>query len=367
MTKYELSIAENYVPGWTVVDAVRELFQNALDQEAVDESQVMSFDLQESAITITNQNAKLKASSLLLGASTKLDNVTTIGQFGEGYKLALLVLLRLGKRVVIENYGSSERWIPTLKYVPKYGTKILTVSVSKVKKVQHTNLTFAVAGLTEKDIEAIVESNLHFQIDHTETVDTPKGIILLDDRHKGKVYVSGLHICDHKYMYGYNFKPQYLKLDRDRKLVSDFDLEWLASEMWAASGSDKIIELAEAGAKDVQYIANQYMYAAPAKNVPDQALAQFKLKHGERAHPVTNQTEMAELQTKSPDAKAVIVTPGLQHLIKSSQEYVEPEAVEEEEVTLAGRLASWLDKVEGKLTKAEIAECSQIIWELNNA
>src|SRR5699024_5207334 len=103
----------------------------------------------------------------------------------------------------------------------------------------------------------IVKSNLHLQ-DVGEKVKTVRGDILLDKEHEGKVYVNGLYVRDfEEYQKGYDFKPEYLELDRDRKLVSDFDLKWLASSMWNEveddSLDDEIVEMIENNASDVQF------------------------------------------------------------------------------------------------------------------
>lgn len=44
MTKFELTISTNYVPDWTYVEALRELFQNALDQQTENPANKMLFE-----------------------------------------------------------------------------------------------------------------------------------------------------------------------------------------------------------------------------------------------------------------------------------------------------------------------------------
>ena len=47
MRKYELSISADYVPGWGVTEAVREFFQNSIDEETRDSSNKMLFEYDE--------------------------------------------------------------------------------------------------------------------------------------------------------------------------------------------------------------------------------------------------------------------------------------------------------------------------------
>jgi hypothetical protein len=110
MTKYELSISTNYVPDWGIVEAFRELFQNALDNEIINPENKMNWSYIDNKVIISNKTSKLDANSLLLGSTTKTTHEEVIGKHGEGYKIAFMVLLRNNKKVKVYNYGNREIW-----------------------------------------------------------------------------------------------------------------------------------------------------------------------------------------------------------------------------------------------------------------
>ncbi|RSN14849.1 hypothetical protein DMH25_07905 [Streptomyces sp. WAC 01325] len=80
-------IAEDYVKDWTSERALVELIANALDEDP--HTQV---DWNDGTLTIHDQGPGIPRTGLLLGASRKTSQ--QIGQFGEGKKLAALVLAR---------------------------------------------------------------------------------------------------------------------------------------------------------------------------------------------------------------------------------------------------------------------------------
>lgn len=385
MSRYELSIATNYVPNWTVVDAVRELFQNAIDQETTLPDNKMFFnyttdlvpgtyeldatpDTVPGSLRIGNKSSILQAKSLLLGGTTKANDPNTIGQFGEGYKIACLVLLREGKQVTFYNYGAREVWIPKFVQSRKYGEKILVFDVDKKfiwYTVPNNNLTIEIEGITVEEYKQIVESNLHLQGD-IDAWETPKGRILPADDFAHKVYVNGLYVCDHEpYAYGYDFKPQYLKLGRDRKLVNTFDLEWLSSEMWASTDDIEVIDtaakLARIGAADVKFVTN-HRYTQPTRlqKIATATHRVFKQEHGDKAVPVSTQEEMKRIPK---GYEPIITSQQEKQLIESSSEYT-PVELEKEE-TLKERLERWLQdhgrhlRIEAKSQMEEIIDSIQ--------
>lgn len=319
MSKIELSLASDYVPSWTIVDAIRELFQNALDQEAQFPDNKASWSYEDGVFKISNRTSSLSTRTLLLGCTTKDGDERTIGQFGEGYKVATLVLLRNNKQVTIYNYGAREVWRPRFVKSRRFGADILTFFTDKEytwKTPPNDGLTIEVTGITQEEWdEQIIPSNLWLQkkygiediSEYGEIIDQP-----------GMVYVNGLYACKYEpYKYGYNFKPGNLKLDRDRKLVSDFDLRWLASKMWLTN--PRAIELVEEGAADVSYVSS--MLWDTNQSLISEAYSRFRLVHGPRAVPVSTQAEA----DKVPHGfKAAIVSENYKSLIRSSSDYEEP-------------------------------------------
>ena len=61
MRKYELSISADYVPKWGTTEAIREYFQNSIDEETRDASNKMffSYDSATQTIRIGNKHSDL--------------------------------------------------------------------------------------------------------------------------------------------------------------------------------------------------------------------------------------------------------------------------------------------------------------------
>jgi hypothetical protein len=365
-TKYELSLSPDYVADWGVVEATREIFQNAIDQQTVNVESEMIFTYENGVLTIGNKNTGLEAKTLLMGSSSKGGDDKTIGQFGEGYKVATLAFLRLGKRISFYNNKLREVWSPRIVNSRKYDAKILTFFVDKaLGKVTDKDLRITIAGITEDEYADIIESNLHLK-PAVDVIETERGRILLDENCRGKVFVKGLFVCNYdKYKYGYDFKPQYVKIGRDRDLVSAIDLDWLASSMWNMSGpehADLVIELARNGWADVKYVKETVHYAnSSKKETYDKAHDNFKEEHGENAVPVSTPEELQKVQEVD-GAKAVMVSEQHGHLIKSSPKYEESPALIK--VSAKDQLRFWFQEAQKHLPEDLQSQFNEIFTEL---
>ena len=362
MSKIELTIAPNYVPSWTIVDAVRELFQNALDQEKQHPANKASwsYNKESGTLTISNATSKLTAGSLLLGQTTKNGDLNTIGQFGEGYKIATLVLLRNNKQVTFYNYGAREIWRPRFVKSRRFGTDILTFFIEKPKiweTVPSADLTIEVSGITPKEYyDMIVPSNLHLRVDYVTMHKTEYGDII---SLPGKVFVNGLYVCDYEpYAYGYNFKPEHIKLDRDRKMVSDFDLRWMASKMWSAcEDKDTVMRLVADNKADVAYLSS----VGGSRESHDLAASTFRSVYGPEALPVTCQEDADRVP---PGYRGVIVSQNYYDLITHSDTFAWP--VCETGSSTLDELYVWFNGIKDRLTSDEITDFNKIMEELKN-
>jgi len=369
MSKFELSIAKDYVPSWSYLDGVRELFQNALDQQTVVEDNKMFFSYNEETETLTigNKLSVLDTSSLLLGATTKSDDEETIGQFGEGYKIATLVLTRENHSVVFYNYGAKEVWRPRFVKSRRYKTDVLTFFVDKKypwQQTPHHNLIIEINNITKEQYNEIVETNLHLQ-DIGKYFETDKGRILLEDKYKGKVFVNGLFVCDYKdYQYGYDFKPSQLNIDRDRKLVDNFDLKWLASEMWLKQNGNEEMkriaaELIKENKADVEFIKDVWVSGSFYTQTAEVVHETFKDEYGENAVPVSTQNE---LETVSGDYKPIMVSNEYKEIVQSSPKYKEPMKIYKP--SPKERIEEWIEDHKQSLSKRAITEMESILEDL---
>lgn len=370
-SRYELPFSTSYVPDWTYIEAFRELFQNALDNEITNPDNKMIFDFnpETGTIKICNKTSTLELDSLLLGSTTKANDADTIGQHGEGYKIAFLVLLREGKKVTVYNYGKREVWNTRLVKSKRYnGQLVPVITVDREvfwKQIPDHDLTIEVKGITQAEYDSIVKKNLNLQ-DDVESYKVPSyGEILTDKSEKGNLYVKGLYVCNNdRISFGYNFEPSMINLDRDRKLIQSFDLLWNTSTMWKIAFNNKfmvneILDMINDGVEDIRYIESIGQYSVSNENIESDianAIAvKFTRKYGENAVPVTENSELSAVTNGRP----VIVNPIVSSYLSKATRVEILRPVKEENI--ADKLESFIAKIENKLSDEELEEAGQIL------
>lgn len=266
MKTYELTLTPNYVSDWDFNMAMRELIQNGTDQEILDKNNVFSISYEDGKILLHNTKSVLKINTLLLGRSTKSKNEDTVGQFGEGYKIAALVLNRIGKSFTVHNHSKNEIWTTRFVNSRRWHDRILVFDVDE-KPSEQQGLTIEVGNVSEEEWEKLQSVWLGF-IHDCNKVHTTYGDILTDESQKNSVYVNGLFIsCSANLQYGYDFKPQYLKLERDRMSCDSFNARDITSKMLneAYENGDidpaAVHEMIEDGNDDISFISYEAGYS----------------------------------------------------------------------------------------------------------
>lgn len=305
---YELSLSRDYVSHWGYREAIRELLQNAIDN-LKDCEDPLDYEFNGLHLHIRSHGVTLPASKLLLGSSSKKDDDKSIGNFGEGFKLAMLVLTRLGHEVVIHN--GDVMWFPKFQYSEQYDAEVLVIEEMEMGVKGRNLLEFEIRGIDVHMQDYIRHDCLHMQkLEEQDVIRSELGEILT--LKKGKLYVGGLFICDTKFEFGYNFHPSEIRVERDRQTVDGFDLKFKTKDMWYScydDVSELLADLIERQCPDLEYAEykpsiskKQSIYA----KTQDKLVQKYEASYSGRKI-VSSQSEVELFSRQSPSNPPVIL------------------------------------------------------------
>lgn len=247
---------------WTVENGIREIIQNAIDSET--DGHKMSIKYSNNTLEISNEGTCLTPENLLLGGGNKTDDSSKIGGFCEGFKIALVVLLR--NSIDVKIYNNNKLWTPKFDYSNNFNTEILMIEETDINETH--NLEYVISGITQEEYNELLKQFPIIENDFGDTVETDYGNILLDKKFKGKIFVNGLFVQrDDEFEFGYNFYPEYVQLDRDRKAVNYYELLTLTSQ--------SLITAKECNKKIFNAIANAATDCSDILDVIDEANDDF--------------------------------------------------------------------------------------------
>lgn len=273
MNKINYMMTKSYRKEWGIIDAVREIVQNCLDNKRNPSNYNIDID---GLITITTPSYELPLSALALGESEKPDDA--IGGFGEGLKLALMILAR-------EQHGEA--------YMLN-GTNIITPVFEWCETMQADLFALIIEPNKDSEGELIDNKGLsyvfNFPMDKLDelkqkinlfsdnVLPLPSKVDILEE-YPGQIFVNGLFVCkEPKFKYGYNFAPKHLKLGCDRQIASTLGMAWVTSEIWAEklhpNNADEILGLMTEDSMDVADI-HYHLNTTKAKLITSAFVARF--------------------------------------------------------------------------------------------
>lgn len=370
MQRYELSLSYDYVSSWTYLEAVREIFQNALDEETVNSKNKMfiEYDSEKQVLRIGNKEGVLDRKTLLLGVSSKRDEEKTIGKHGEGYKIASVVLLREGLGLKIYNYSKKEVWTAKCVKSRRYGTDIPAFDIEQYifKSVPDHNLVFEISGFTKEMYNSVVTSNLHLikkefgESGLGRMYKTSSGDVLLDEKFKGCVFVNGLFVKKiSNLVYGYNFAPSMLRLDRDRDLVDNFNLKW------SIGGILRLVDDTEFLKEVLQTTDAEYLYSSSItsslSSLSDAVTKEFFEKNGIDAIPCKSQDDFNRLVRDG--YKPIMVSNNTLCAIKSSKCLGESVT---KVLSLREQFSSWYKEIKGYLPEELLDKSDDLVMRVKS-
>lgn len=331
MTTYNLNLTNNFCDHWGLWEAVREILQNGEDQLTLNpENEItVNYCPKTKVLTVANKDSILNRSSLLFGGTTKSDDQNTIGKFGEGYKIALLIFQKLGIDVVIKNYARNERWTTEMSPDAKYdGLEVLKVKIKKYmfRRLPDHNLSFEIKGITEEQWAEVQSKYLREQEVGEKFRDRyGKNEILFNPKLKGMVFINGLFVEKLKgeYAYGYNFHPSNLKLDRDRQTVAGFGFQFELKEIlteYASKSEENAREIMDLIKSDNKDLSSVDSFSFPSNKLFDVAEESLK-DYGKYAYPVSSQEEADLVTSRCDSIKPVFVSKAEKTILASDKKY----------------------------------------------
>lgn len=223
----ELSLETTYVPGWGLVEGLREAVQNALDSE--DEGYPMSVTHERGVLSILNAGASMERDVLLLGRTSKRGTGQR-GQFGEGLKIGCLGLARAGFEVEVDT--GIEILAPVIRRSAAFPNRdTLWFDVFERDPRAPVQVEFRLRPLPVKIWASAKKRFLRLSPPEKVVVTSP-GRILLDRPLRGQVFVRGIFI-QHRPDLKLGYDLEQATIDRDRNMIEGYALSSTLAKMHA--------------------------------------------------------------------------------------------------------------------------------------
>jgi len=299
MAKIPLTISKNYCADWGVFQGIREMLQNAKDADEDGHTMTIEHFPRTSRLEITSAKVYVDPAKLLVLGESDKGAGHKRGQFGEGFVLGCLALMRKGCDISFRNGDHS--WSVAFEQPdpghPLAGSELMTFKSRALAareqdfRVEIENIPTNVWDVLKK-LFLFVTPALS-----AETLETPHGTLLLNPDYIGQVFSKGIFVRKFENLTcGYDLVG--LTLDRDRRFVDEWDLHYKLGMIWKDAcstypsiASPRVYDMAKAGAVETK----QLKYHADDKILKD-VRDRFEKEHGETAVPVSTMAEAKDIE-----------------------------------------------------------------------
>lgn len=220
-------ISTDYCSNWNIQDALREFIANALDTDTK-----IRVEYKDGKGRIVDSGDGIRLKHFIFGISEK--SKEDIGQFGEGLKVASLVMARNKRKVEIQTKGFN--YYPTIEHNNEFDTDLFTVYVKKNQRTSGTVISFE---CTESELTKTKELFSHFRDGRKKSIYAEYLDIFFDE--PGNIYVNGLLTANIDCVFGYNVKDKTLVASRDRNVVDTILLSRYIKDFLTETDDESVI------------------------------------------------------------------------------------------------------------------------------
>lgn len=325
-TTLELTVDPGYVQGWGFFHALREFLQNALDGH--DRNFPMTITRgtgEKKTIRITNEGTTLSRRTLLLGSSDKRGS-SQRGQFGEGYKLAMLVFARAGIDMQIRT--GDEMWTPYIEKSASFGGELLKVKIRQQPKFEN-KVEVQIHGIDDETWNTLQSKMLNVPglsattLKEDEYIQVGGNKILTDARFMSMLFCRGIFVCRTTEDLNFGYDLENLKLDRDRKLADPYSVQSEVTQVLSSAleqrklDAEKIYFMLCADSGESKIIAQYVQWSSNTTALSDAIVTQFEKVHGEGTVPVQSMAE--SMVAEQQGMKSAVVPEAVRRLVEKEK------------------------------------------------
>lgn len=299
---YDLNLSERYVPEWGAWEVGREIISNAID---ADPDKYVVEKVDANTIRVWTSSCPALNQVRVLGLGTKSRDGETIGQFGEGFKLAALATCR----------GEGSLSVVTPDFIAEYFLAALEGEDMRVLKMraraprEPASIKGCDVWIRMPGISAAIEGRF---LDHKSLGPIPK-----KNRDETNFYLRGVWVMRIKKPSLYDWNVDHCGINRDRSVLSDFQMKERIA-VWLSRNMDKALaaEIVDAPRDSFEYEALQLWperVGQDARTKLNQAVIDFYGTNIVLACDDSYANQVASSRGK----KVVVLPPGLAGLVHS--------------------------------------------------
>ena len=244
--QFDVNLSADYeIERWDVWHMIREFVSNALDAVGND-SQRINISSEAGFIHIADQGSGYPiVYAKRIGASSKREDAASIGQFGEGTKMAMLTALR--KRLAIRLASRDWLVIPKLMNAEE-DLQVLAYDIYKTdNSMIGSMVSIEEADCTKQVIESL--SSLFLQFNEAALLSGQPDNGILPKSEGARLYNKGVYIKDVDALFSYALSIE--KLNRDRDSIDEQQLSKAVADIWSRVDDNNLISAYFCGSEHV--------------------------------------------------------------------------------------------------------------------